>query len=144
MRRLRRAGAVLCAKLAMSDFAGGTRSSNSAEPGSRAGRTPWDPTRWSGGSSSGPGAAVGAGLVPFAIGSETWGSIRYPAAFCGVTGLRPSFGRVSRYGAVALSGTMDKLGPMARTAEDCGLVLAAVAGSIPPIPRRSPATSHRP
>ena len=134
VRRLRRAGAVLCAKLAMSEFAGGARSSAADEAGGRAGRTPWDPTRWSGGSSSGPGAAVAAGLVPFAIGSETWGSIRYPAAFCGVTGLRPSFGRVSRYGAVALSGTMDKLGPMARTAEDCGLVLAAIAGSDPADP----------
>jgi aspartyl-tRNA(Asn)/glutamyl-tRNA(Gln) amidotransferase subunit A len=77
---------------------------------------------------------VAAGLVPFAIGSETWGSIRYPAAFCGVTGLRPSFGRVSRHGTVALSGTMDKLGPLARTAEDCALVLAAVAGADPEDP----------
>ena len=138
VRRLRRAGAVLCAKLAMSDFAGGSRRSTSDGTSSRAGRTPWDLTRWSGGSSSGPGAAVAAGLVPFAIGSETWGSIRYPAAFCGVTGLRPSFGRVSRYGAIALSGTMDKLGPMARTAEDCGLVLAAVAGSDPADPAALP------
>ena len=94
-----------------------------ASPGP--GRSPWDPARWSGGSSSGSGAAVGAGLVPFAIGSETWGSIQYPAAFCGVTGLRPTYGRVSRHGAMALSWTMDKLGPLARTAEDCGIVLAA-------------------
>jgi aspartyl-tRNA(Asn)/glutamyl-tRNA(Gln) amidotransferase subunit A len=77
---------------------------------------------------------VGAGLVPFAIGSETWGSIQYPAAFCGVTGLRPTYGRVSRYGAMALSWTMDKLGPLARTAEDCGTVLAAIAGPDPADP----------
>ena len=88
-------------------------------------------SRWSGGSSSGSGAAVSAGLVPFAIGSETWGSIQFPAAFCGVTGLRPTYGRVSRHGAMALSWTMDKLGPLARTAEDCGLVLAAIAGPDP-------------
>ena len=69
--------------------------------------------------------------MPFAIGSETWGSIQFPAAFCGVTGLRPTYGRVSRHGAMALSWTMDKLGPLARTAEDCGLVLAAIAGPDP-------------
>jgi aspartyl-tRNA(Asn)/glutamyl-tRNA(Gln) amidotransferase subunit A len=134
VRRLRRAGAVLCAKLAMPEFAGGVGAAPSADPCLGPGRNPWDPTRWTGGSSSGPGAAVAAGLVPFAIGSETWGSIRYPAAFCGVTGLRPSFGRVSRHGMVALSPTMDKLGPMTRTVEDCALVLAAVAGADPEDP----------
>ncbi len=77
---------------------------------------------------------MGAGLVPFAIGSETWGSIQFPAAFCGVTGLRPTYGRVSRHGAMALSWTMDKLGPLARTAEDCGHVLAAIAGPDPADP----------
>src|SRR5262249_3686976 len=86
---------------------------------------------WAGGSSSGSGAAVAAGLVPFAIGSETWGSITTPSAYCGVTGLRPTYGRVSRHGAMALSWTMDKLGPLARTADDCGLVLAAIAGPDP-------------
>jgi aspartyl-tRNA(Asn)/glutamyl-tRNA(Gln) amidotransferase subunit A len=99
-----------------------------------AGRTPWDLTRWSGGSSSGSAAAVAAGLLPCTLGSETWGSIQYPAAFCGVVGLRPSFGRVSRHGAMMLSATMDKLGPMARTAEDCGLMLAATAGADPADP----------
>jgi aspartyl-tRNA(Asn)/glutamyl-tRNA(Gln) amidotransferase subunit A len=74
---------------------------------------------------------VGAGLVPFAIGSETWGSIQFPAAFCGVTGLRPTYGRVSRHGAMALSWTMDKIGPLGRTGEDCGLVLTAIAGADP-------------
>ena len=80
---------------------------------------------------SGPGAAVAAGLVPFAIGSETSGSILTPTAYCGVTGLRPTYGRVSRHGAMALCWTLDKLGPMARTADDCGLVLAAISGADP-------------
>jgi aspartyl-tRNA(Asn)/glutamyl-tRNA(Gln) amidotransferase subunit A len=125
--RLRRHGAVLCASLAMADLSG-ARAETTAFP---AGRSPWDPSRWSGGSSSGSAAAVAAGLLPFTLGSETWGSIQYPAAFCGVTGLRPTFGRVSRHGARTLSRTMDKLGPLAQTAEDCGLVLAAAAGADP-------------
>lgn len=125
--RLRRHGAVLCATLAMADLA--SDRPGAAEPPS--GRSPWDPSRWSGGSSSGSAAAVAAGLLPFTLGSETWGSIQYPAAFCGVTGLRPTFGRVSRHGARTLSRTMDKLGPLAQTAEDCGVVLAATAGADP-------------
>jgi aspartyl-tRNA(Asn)/glutamyl-tRNA(Gln) amidotransferase subunit A len=128
VRRLREAGAVLCAKLAMVELAGGMGYNQAFASFTGPGRSPWDPSRWSGGSSSGSGSAVGAGLVPFAIGSETWGSIQYPATFCGVTGLRPTYGRVSRHGAMALSWTMDKLGPLARTAEDCGTVLAAIAG----------------
>jgi aspartyl-tRNA(Asn)/glutamyl-tRNA(Gln) amidotransferase subunit A len=128
VRRLREAGAVLCAKLAMVELAGGMGYNQAFASFTGPGRTPWDPTRWSGGSSSGSGASVGAGLVPFAIGSETWGSIQFPSAFCGVTGLRPTYGRVSRHGAMALSWTMDKLGPLARTANDCGLVLVAIAG----------------
>jgi aspartyl-tRNA(Asn)/glutamyl-tRNA(Gln) amidotransferase subunit A len=134
VRRLRDAGAVLCAKLAMVELAGGMGYNQAFASFTGPGRTPWDPSRWSGGSSSGSGAAVGAGLVPFAIGSETWGSIQFPAAFCGVTGLRPTYGRVSRHGAMALSWTMDKLGPLARTADDCGLVLAAIAGPDPADP----------
>ena len=129
--RLREAGAVLCAKLAMVELAGGMGYNHAFASFTGPGRTPWDPSRWSGGSSSGSGAAVGAGLVPFAIGSETWGSIQFPAAFCGVTGLRPTYGRVSRHGAMALSWTMDKLGPLARTVQDCALVLAAIAGPDP-------------
>src|SRR5205823_1350537 len=86
---------------------------------------------WSGGSSTGPGAAVAAGLVPFAIGSETSGSIITPAAYCGISGLRPTYGRVSRHGAMALCWTLDKLGPMCRSADDCGLVLSALAGRDP-------------
>ena len=134
VRRLRDAGAVLCAKLAMVELAGGMGYNQAFASFTGPGRSPWDPARWSGGSSSGSGSAVGAGLVPFAIGSETWGSIQYPAAFCGVTGLRPTYGRVSRHGAMALSWTMDKLGPLARTSEDCGLVLAAIAGPDPADP----------
>ncbi len=92
---------------------------------------------WSGGSSSGSGSAVAAGVVGFAIGSETWGSITTPAGFCGVSGLRPTYGRVSRRGAMALSWTMDKLGPMTRSANDCGLVLNAIAGHDPGDPSSS-------
>ncbi len=131
VRRLREAGAVLCAKLAMVELAGGMGYNRAFASFTGPGKTPWNLSRWSGGSSSGPGSAVGAGLVPFAIGSETWGSIQFPAAFCGVSGLRPTYGRVSRHGAMALSWTMDKLGPLARTAEDCGLILAAIAGPDP-------------
>jgi aspartyl-tRNA(Asn)/glutamyl-tRNA(Gln) amidotransferase subunit A len=89
---------------------------------------PWDPTRWSGGSSSGSAIAVAAGLVTYALGSETSGSILTPSAFCGVTGLRPTYGLVSRQGAMALSWTLDKIGPICRSAEECGLVLEAIAG----------------
>jgi aspartyl-tRNA(Asn)/glutamyl-tRNA(Gln) amidotransferase subunit A len=95
------------------------------------GISPWGADAWSGGSSSGSGSAVAAGLVPFAIGSETWGSILSPAANCGVSGLRPTYGRVSRHGAMALCWTLDKLGPLALTADDCGLVLDAIAGPDP-------------
>jgi aspartyl-tRNA(Asn)/glutamyl-tRNA(Gln) amidotransferase subunit A len=136
--RLTKAGAVLVAKLAMIELAGGFgyRQANASFTGPA--RTPWNTAYWSGGSSSGPGAAVSAALVPFAIGSETWGSIITPAAFSGITGLRPTYGRVSRYGAMALSWSMDKLGPMCRSADDCGLVLAAIAGADSNDPSASP------
>lgn len=129
--RLREAGAVLCAKLSMVELAGGFgyKQANASLTGP--GRNAWDRNCWSGGSSSGPGSAVGAGLIPFAIGSETWGSIMTPAGYNGIAGLRPTYGRISRHGAMALSWTMDKLGPMGRTVDDCGLVLAAIAGSDP-------------
>ena len=129
--RLRDAGAVLVAKLSMVELAGGLGYNNADAAWTGPGRTPWNRNFWSGGSSSGPGAAVAAGLVAFAIGSETSGSILTPTAFCGVTGLRPTYGRVSRHGAMALCWTLDKLGPMARGAEDCGLVLEAIAGADP-------------
>jgi aspartyl-tRNA(Asn)/glutamyl-tRNA(Gln) amidotransferase subunit A len=129
--RLTAAGAVLCAKLAMVELAGGMGYNQANASFTGPGKTPWNPGYWSGGSSSGPGAAVAAGLVPFAIGSETSGSILTPAAYCGVTGLRPTYGLVSRHGAMALSWTMDKLGPLGRSAQDCALVLAAIAGKDP-------------
>jgi len=101
--KLAETGAILSAKLAMIELAGGMgyRQPNATFTGPP--HNPWNPNFWTGGSSSGPGAAVSAGLVPFAIGSETWGSILSPASNCGVAGLRPTYGRVSRYGAMALS-----------------------------------------
>jgi len=127
--KLDKTDAVLIGKLAMVELAGGPsyRMANASLFGP--GLNPWDRTRWSGGSSSGSGSAVAAGLVTFALGSETSGSILTPSAFCNVTGLRPTYGLVSRYGAMALAWTMDKIGPMCRGAEDCGLVLQAIAGS---------------
>ena len=121
-------GSLLIGKLAMIELAGGGGYNTAAASLTGACLNPWDTTRWSGGSSSGPASAVAAGLVPYAIGSETSGSIIQPAAFCGVTGLRPTYGLVSRHGAMSLSWTLDKIGPICRTAEDCGLVLSAIAG----------------
>ncbi|HZZ85181.1 MAG TPA: amidase [Anaeromyxobacteraceae bacterium] len=132
--RLREAGAVLIGKLSLIELAGGLGYHQADAAINGACRTPWDLARWAGGSSSGSAAAVAAGLVTFAIGSETWGSITCPSAFCGVTGLRPTYGVLSRKGAMALSYTLDKLGPMARSAEDCALVLAALAGPDPADP----------
>ena len=134
VRRLGEAGAVLTAKLAMIELAGGMgyRQPNASFTGPP--RNPWNPERWTGGSSSGSGAAVAGGFVPFAIGSETWGSILSPANNCGVTGLRPTYGRVSRHGAMALCWTLDKLGSLCLTADDCGLVLEAIAGADPEDP----------
>ena len=128
LKRLEKSGAILTGKLAMVELAGGGGYRYAAASLTGPGLNPWDRTRWSGGSSSGSGSAVAAGLVPFALGSETWGSILTPAAYCGITGLRPTYGLVSRHGAMALSWTMDKIGPMCRSAEDCGLVLRAIAG----------------
>ncbi len=127
--KLKKSGAVLAAKLAMVELAGGGGYRYPSASLQGPGRNPWNKEHWSGGSSSGSGAAIGAGLVPFAIGSETSGSIGTPSAYCGVTGLRPTYGLVSRKGAMALSWTLDKLGPMARTAEDCAAVLEAIAGA---------------
>jgi len=137
IRKLEVAGAVLCAKLAMIELAGGMgyRQPNASFTGPCI--NPWAPDAWSGGSSSGSGAAVASGLVPFAIGSETWGSILSPAGYCGLAGLRPTYGRVSRHGAMALCWTLDKLGPLALTADDCGLVLSAIAGPDPADPTAS-------
>jgi aspartyl-tRNA(Asn)/glutamyl-tRNA(Gln) amidotransferase subunit A len=126
--KLRKAGAILIGKLAMVELAGGGGYRVASASLQGPGLNPWDRSRWSGGSSSGSGAATAAGLVTFALGSETSGSIITPAAFCGVTGLRPTYGLVSRRGAMALSWTLDKIGPLCRSAEDCALVLQVIAG----------------
>jgi aspartyl-tRNA(Asn)/glutamyl-tRNA(Gln) amidotransferase subunit A len=131
IRRLAAAGAVLIGKLAMVELAGGGGYEYADASATGPGLNPWNRRRWSGGSSSGSGSAVAAGLVPYALGSETWGSIVTPSAYCGVTGLRPTWGLVSRYGAMELAWSMDKIGPMARGAEDCGWVLEAIAGGDP-------------
>ena len=127
------AGGVLMAKLSMAEFAGGSLRSNLVEHP----HNPWKLDRTTSGSSSGSGAATAAALVGFSIGSETGGSIMGPSASCGVCGVRPTYGRVSRYGCMALAWSLDKLGPMARSAEDCGLVLDAIAGHDPRDPRSS-------
>jgi aspartyl-tRNA(Asn)/glutamyl-tRNA(Gln) amidotransferase subunit A len=121
-------GAVLTGKLSMVELAGGGGYRFASASLTGPGLNPWDRTCWAGGSSSGSAAAVAAGLVTFAIGSETSGSIVTPASYCGVTALRPTYGLVSRHGAMALSWTLDKIGPFARCVEDCGLVLQAIAG----------------
>jgi Asp-tRNA(Asn)/Glu-tRNA(Gln) amidotransferase A subunit family amidase len=122
VQRLEQAGAVLVAKLTLGALAwgdvwyGGTT------------RNPWDLEQGSSGSSAGSASATAAGLVPFAIGTETWGSIVSPSTRCGTTGLRPTYGRVSRAGAMALSWSMDKVGPICRSAEDCAIAFAAIHG----------------
>ncbi|NWG12143.1 MAG: amidase [Acidobacteria bacterium] len=120
--RLHRAGAVLIAKLSMGELAQGPRWFRETT------RNPWDASRPSSGSSAGSASATAAGLVGFSIGTETLGSIVSPASTCGVTGLRPTFGRVSRHGAMALCWSMDKIGPICRSVEDCATVLGAICG----------------
>ena len=137
--KLESAGAPLVGKLAMVELAGGPGYRYASASLTGPGLNPWDRTRWSGGSSSGCAIAVAAGLAPFAIGSETSGSILTPAAFCGVTALRPTYGLVSRYGAMPLSWTLDRLGPFCRSAEDCGLVLETIAGG----DRRDPGSAGK-
>jgi aspartyl-tRNA(Asn)/glutamyl-tRNA(Gln) amidotransferase subunit A len=137
---LREAGAILIGKLAMVELVGGMGYDGADASFTGPGRTPWNPEFWSGGSSSGPGAATSAGLVAFAIGGETGGSILSPSNNCGLAGMRTTYGRVSRAGGVTLSWSLDKVGPMCRSADDCGLVLAAIAGYDP----LDPATVHRP
>jgi aspartyl-tRNA(Asn)/glutamyl-tRNA(Gln) amidotransferase subunit A len=136
--RLRRAGAVLAAKLALMEFAG----FEGTAPGASVfgpGLSPWNPRFWAGGSSNGSAVAVAAGLVSYALASETGGSIGTPAACCGVTGLRPTYGLVSRHGSMAVAWSLDKIGVIARSARDCGLVLEAIAGR----DRRDPASAGR-
>jgi aspartyl-tRNA(Asn)/glutamyl-tRNA(Gln) amidotransferase subunit A len=136
--RLRNAGAVLVGKLATVELAGGMGYEHPDASLTGAALNPWDTNTWTGGSSSGPAAATAAGAVPFSIGSDTGGSILMPAAWTGVTGLRATYGRVSRAGAMALCWSFDRLGPMCRSAEDCGLVLEAIAGPDPRDPSSLP------
>src|SRR6185436_10170819 len=124
-RKLREAGAVLLGKLATHEFAHGGPSFDLQWPPAR---NPWNLEHFTGGSSSGSGAAVAAGLAPFALGSDTGGSIRGPASLCGIAGLMPTYGLVSRAGVIPNSFTFDHCGPMARTVEDCAILLQAIAG----------------
>ena len=128
---LRNVGAVMLGKAAMIELAGGMGYTLASASLQGEARNPWNTTCWTCGSSSGSGAIVAAGLAAFAIGTETWGSIVCPSAFCGISGFRPTYGRVSRRGAMALSYSMDKIGPMARSAEDCARIFAAIAGHDP-------------
>jgi aspartyl-tRNA(Asn)/glutamyl-tRNA(Gln) amidotransferase subunit A len=129
--RLRDAGAVLIGKLAMIELAGAGGYSTPAASANGATRNPWNREHWAGGSSSGSGAAVAAGCAVFSLATETLGCIMVPAAFCGVTGLRPTAGRVSRHGVMDLSWTMDKVGIIGRSAEDCGNLLQILCGHDP-------------
>jgi aspartyl-tRNA(Asn)/glutamyl-tRNA(Gln) amidotransferase subunit A len=128
---LNRAGAVLIGKAAMIELAGGMNYRFASASLQGPAKNPWNVDCWTCGSSSGSGAVVAAGLAGFAIGSETWGSILCPSAFCGISGMRPTYGRVSRFGAMALAPSMDKIGPMARSAEDCARIFAVLAGHDP-------------
>lgn len=126
--RLNGAGSVLIGKAAMIELAGGLGYSSAFASLTGPARNPWNTDRWTCGSSSGSGAVVSAALAPWAIGSDTRGSTICPGAWCGISAMRPSFGRVSRSGAMAIAWSMDKLCPMARTADDCGIILSVIAG----------------
>jgi aspartyl-tRNA(Asn)/glutamyl-tRNA(Gln) amidotransferase subunit A len=133
VQRLTDAGMVTLGKLSCDEFAMGSANENVAVPAVKpqAVTNPWDSSRVPGGSSGGSAAAVAAGLTPAATGTDTGGSIRQPAAFCGITGIKPTYGRASRYGMVAFASSLDQAGPMARSAEDCALLLSAMCGPDP-------------
>ena len=135
--RFAEAGAIIIGKLQMHEFAWGATSVN---PHDGPARNPWDTERITGGSSGGSGSAVASGQCMGALGSDTGGSIRIPASLCGIVGLKPSFGRVSRYGVYPLSASLDTVGPMTRTVRDAALILNAIAG----YDRRDPSSSDRP
>ena len=130
VQRLGDAGMVSLGKLSCDEFAMGSANENVAVPSAhpQAVTNPWDVSRIPGGSSGGSAAAVAACLTPAATGTDTGGSIRQPAAFCGITGIKPTYGRASRYGMVAFASSLDQAGPMARSAEDCALLLSAMCG----------------
>lgn len=125
VRRLAEAGMIMLGKTNTTEFACGTMDLFGVA------RNPWDLSRYTGGSSAGSASALAAGMAPAATGSDTGGSIRVPASFCGIVGLKPTYGRVSRYGLIPLSWSMDHVGPMARTVADCALLLSTMAGHDP-------------